>query len=142
MALDSIILKDVVYFLHDWEVDGRRYAEEPISLELDGELCLIFEGGQRIFISWRDPVSNNGDYWIDFAPTSFSIPEVLRACNMNEHPLWKSLVGQKISLLREQNHDTRIVVVTAEDGQKRFCCPYERGEWDRDTLYISQIIPT
>lgn len=140
--MGSKILKDVIYYLLDWEVDGRRYAEELVSHGLDGELCLIFDDGEKTFVTWQDPATNNGDYSIDFASRKFSASETSQTGDMTEHPLWKSLVGQSVSLCREHIHNTYIVVVTAEDGQQQFCCPYERGEWGGDTIYISKIIPT
>lgn len=140
--MDSKILKNVIYYLLDWEVDGRRYAEEPVSHGLDGELCLIFEDRKKMFVTWQNPVTKNGDFSIDFAPRRFTASETSQTCDMTEHPLWKSFVGQSVSLRREPIHETHLVVVNAEDGQQRFCCPYERGEWGSDTIYISQLIPT
>ena len=138
----SKILKDVIYYLLDWEADGRRYAEEPDSHGLDGELCLIFESGEKMFVTWRDPVIKNGDYSIDFAPKRSTTSEVSRTCNMAGHSLWKSFVEQRVCLRREQIHNTCMVVLTAENGQQLFCCPYEQEQWGADTLYISQTIPT
>lgn len=129
-------LAAVSYRVFEGEESIFSEAAAGSTHDLGGEVVLIFQDGQRIFISW---VSEPVQYAVGMKKASFFLPEALVDCDVSGTQMWAGLVGQEVSL-DFVVADNQVLEVSSPTHHV-LLCSFERGYWWADELTICREMP-
>lgn len=129
-----MILKRVIYELY--EVDLVSLNVNPEWHEIDREICLEFEDGEKKYFSWcNKPVQ----YSVGVQNHRFNANEPDHVVEASNWDMWKGLIGKKIELI--SCDDSHQVLELKGQGKSVYLSSQEQGSWLSDVLHISTTLP-
>jgi len=127
-------LKNVIYELY--EVDLISLHDHPEWHEIDREISLEFENGEKKYFSWcGEPVQ----YSVGVQDHRFNVNEPDHVIDATSWDLWQGLIGEEIEFI---SHDESHQVLELKGQSKSvYLSSQERGSWQADVLHISTKLP-
>ena len=127
-------LKRVIYELY--EVDLRSLNDHPGWHEIDREIYLEFDNGDRKYFSWcSEPVQ----YSVGIQDHRFNLNEPDHVIDVSDWSMWRGLIGNEVEVI---GHDESHQVMEIR-GQSRsvYLSSQEQGSWLADVLHVSATLP-
>jgi hypothetical protein len=129
-------LKRVIYELYEIDFGSLKGQTDSESHEIDREIYLEFETGERFYFSWcNEPVQ----YCIGFKPERFNENELDHVLDATHWKVWCELIGQDISFVfADESHQ---ILELKGLSSSVYLSSQERGSWVADVLHISKGLP-
>jgi len=127
-------LKRVVYELY--EVDLVSLHDHPEWHEIDREIYLEFENGEKKFFSWcNEPIQ----YSVGIKDHRFNVNEPDHVMDASSWNMWQGLIGNEVEFIsREESHQ---ILELRGQGTSVYLSSQEKGSWFSDVLHISKTLP-
>ena len=127
-------LKRVIYELY--EVDLVALHDQPEWHEIDREIFLEFDNGDRRYFSWCDePVQ----YSVGSNDHRFNMNEPDHVIDATEWNMWLGLIGSEIDFIyHDESH--QVLELRGQNGSV-YLSAQEQGSWQADVLHISNAPP-
>jgi hypothetical protein len=126
-------LKRVIYELY--EVDLVSLHDNPEWHEIDREIYLEFENGEKRYFSWAN---NPEQYSVGSQEDRFNENEPDHIIEASEWPIWKGLVGNELQFNYKESHQ---ILEIKGQNESVYLSTQEQGSWYADVLHISSALP-
>lgn len=128
-------LKRVIYELY--EIDLVSLHNHPEWHEIDREIFLEFDNGERRYFSWcSEPVQ----YSVGSQDHRFNVNEPDHVIDVSKWGMWEGLIGHEVDFIY---HDESHQILELRGSTKSvYLSTQEQGSWLTDVLHISNEQPT
>ncbi|WP_418357061.1 hypothetical protein ACNH6B_11495 [Shewanella basaltis] len=129
-------LERVIYELYEIDFGSLKGESESDSHELDREIYLEFESGEKVYFSWcNEPVQ----YCIGFQSGRFNANEPDHVVEATNWSVWRDLIGQELSFVfTDKSHQ---ILELKGQTSSVYLSSQEQGSWVADVLHISKSLP-
>lgn len=132
-----MILQCVTYCLFEYEQTEQWTTDSAAWHQLDGEICLIFSGSRRLFVSWGDGPQQ---YSIEQKDSSFFSVGLLKELDVTRHPFWWLFIGHELTM-RYIDEDHQVLAVVACGETLYLSSQYDNGMFWGDCVRVSRVNP-
>lgn len=127
-------LKRVIYELY--EVDLVSLHDHPEWHEIDREIFLEFDNGEKRYFSWcNEPVQ----YSVGVQDHRFNVNEPDHVIDASGWEMWRGLIGNKVDFI--SHDDSHQILELRGQNSCVYLSTQERGSWLADVLHISITLP-
>lgn len=127
-------LKRVIYELY--EVDLGSLHDHPEWHEIDREIFLEFDNGEKRYFSWcNEPVQ----YSVGVQEHRFNVNEPDHVIDASEWDMWRGLIGNEVYFI--SHNDSNHILELRGQNSSVYLSSQERGSWLADVLHISITLP-
>ncbi|WP_046004323.1 hypothetical protein [Pseudoalteromonas rubra] len=129
-------LKRVIYELYEVDFGLLKGESESDSHEIDREIYLEFESGEKVYFSWcYEPVQ----YCIGFQSIRFNAHEPDHIVEATDWNVWRDLIGQELSFVfTDESHQ---ILELKGQTSSVYLSSQEQGSWVADVLHVSKGLP-
>ncbi len=126
-------LKRVIYELY--EVDLVSLHDTPEWHEIDREIYLEFENGEKRYFSWcNDPEQ----YSVGSLEHRFNENEPDHVIDASEWDIWQSLIGHEVQFNYKESHQ---ILEIKGQNKSVYLSSQEKSSWYADVLHVSNELP-
>ncbi len=127
-------LKRVIYELY--EVDLVSLHDHPEWHEIDREIFLEFDNGERVYFSWcNEPLQ----YSVGSKDQRFNANEPDHVIDASGWDMWQGLIGNELEFISRD--DANQIIEIKGQNNSVYLSTQERGSWLADVLHISITLP-
>ena len=126
-------LQRVIYELFESDLASLRDFSD--WHEIDREIFLEFENGEKRYFSWCDePIQ----YSMGMQDERFNTGEPDHILDVSNWDMWQSLIGTKIEFIDKEPHQ---IIEVKGPKKSVYLSNQEQGSWFSDVLHISNELP-
>ncbi|MDN3650809.1 hypothetical protein QWZ13_18080 [Reinekea marina] len=127
-------LKRVIYELYEVDLVSLNINQE--WHEIDREIYLEFEGGEKKYFSW---CNKPAQYSVGVQNHRFNTNEPDHVVDASNWNMWQGLIGNEIELISRGN--LHQILEIKGQGKSVYLSSQEQGSWLSDVLHISSTLP-
>jgi len=129
-------LNKVLYELYESDHSCIKGHENSEVHEIDREICLEFDEGNRIYVSWTDaPIQFSVDY--KESQWNMNNPDIV--VDASSWKMWKPLIGKSCEFIFH-GEEHQVLELKCSDKSIYFSSQ-DKGSWFSDVLHISASKP-
>jgi len=129
-------ISKVVYELYQSDYSCIRGSEEGDTHEIDREIRIEAENGERIYISWTD---SPAQYSVGYKTSRWSKNDPEVTVDVSHWKVWQTLIAENCELIF--HGDEHQVLEIRCPCASVYVSSQENGKWFSDVLHISSSRP-